>query len=110
MPVAGPGRPADAAGAGALSPIHRSGDYLSPRRLLAESLRVGVDFTVPEMTLTRCGRHDVSDSTSATQPKVWTFIDFQVPEDHADVLAAALADSLLPEDGRYAARRVRRRR
>jgi hypothetical protein len=31
--------------------------------LLTESLRIGVDIVIPQMRLTRCCRHDVSDST-----------------------------------------------
>lgn len=65
-------------------------------------MRVGVDLAVPDMRLTRCGRHDVSDSTSATQPKLWTFVDFEIPDERADDLATALADALLAADGWYA--------
>jgi hypothetical protein len=44
----------------------------------------------------------VSASASATQPKVWTFLDFEAPDDRADELAAALAAALLPDDAWYA--------
>jgi hypothetical protein len=37
-----------------------------------------------------------------TQPPVWTFLDFEVPEQRADELATTLADALLREDGWYA--------
>jgi hypothetical protein len=71
-------------------------------RLLAESLRTGVDVTLPGLRLVRIGRHDVSDSTVPSQPAVWTFLDFELPDDRADELAVLLAHALLSEDGWYA--------
>jgi hypothetical protein len=71
-------------------------------RLLAESLRTGVDVTLPGLRLVRIGRHDVSDSTAPSQPSVWTFLDFELPDDRADELAVLLAHALLPDDGWYA--------
>ena len=71
-------------------------------RILLESLRVGVDIAVPDVRVTRFGRHDVSVSTVATQPDVWTFLDFEAPDERADDLAEALAAALLPDDGWYA--------
>ena len=71
-------------------------------RLLAESLRLWSDLTVPGLELTRLGRHDESGSTAGGQPAVWTFVDFAAPDDRADELAAALAAALLPDDGWYA--------
>ena len=71
-------------------------------RLLTKSLRPGVDLAVPDLRLTRLGRHDVSGSTSATQPDVWTFVDFEIPDEHVDALTTALTTALLPDDGWYA--------
>jgi hypothetical protein len=71
-------------------------------RLLAESLRLGADLDLADVRLTRLGRHDVSPSVADSQPKIWTFVDFEVPEERADALAAALAGALLPDDGWYA--------
>ena len=71
-------------------------------RVLAESLRVGVDLAVPDLRMTRVGRRDVSGSVVPTQPSVWTFLDLEAPDDRADELARALADALLPDDGWYA--------
>jgi hypothetical protein len=88
-------------------------------RLLAESLRVGHDVRVPDLTVVRIGRHDVSESTtpfesgseaaargaggaSSRQPGVWTFIDFEAPAERADELAQALAGALLAENGWWA--------
>jgi hypothetical protein len=71
-------------------------------RLLTESLRVGADLRVPSLRVVRVGRHDVSDSTTAGQPHVWTFLDFEAPDEIADELAAALAEAMTDEPGWYA--------
>jgi hypothetical protein len=83
-------------------------------RLLAESLRVGSDLAVADLRVVRLGRHDVSSSTlpgaepddpdpdlgapgagaTEDQPKIWTIVDFEAPDERADVLAQALADAL----------------
>ena len=70
--------------------------------LLTESLRVGAEIDVAGLRVTRLVRRDVAGSVVATQPDVWTFINFEAPEDRADVLAQALASALRPEDGWYA--------
>lgn len=70
--------------------------------LLAESLRVGSDLRLAALRLTRVGRHDVSASVSASQPSVWTFIDFEADDSLADPLAEALAQCLLSEGAWYA--------
>jgi len=41
-------------------------------------------------------------SRPASQPKVWTFLDFEAPEERADELAVTLASGLLTDDGWYA--------
>ena len=87
-------------------------------RLLAESLRVGADLEVADLRVVRIGRHDVSNSTTpsdgfdpsddsprgavAGQPRIWTFLDFEAPEDRADDLAQALAAALESETGWWA--------
>jgi hypothetical protein len=87
-------------------------------RLLGESLRVGADLEVADLRLVRIGRHDVSNSTTpfedsdpaddssrgalAGQPSIWTFIDFEAPDDRADDLAQALAAALEAETGWWA--------
>ena len=48
------------------------------------------------------GEFDVSTPASATQPRVWTFLDFVAPDERADELAIVLAPALLPDDGWYA--------
>ena len=71
-------------------------------RLLTESLRPGADISVADLRVTRIERLDVSGSTSPTQPDVWTFVDFEIPDDRVDELTAALVSALLPDDGWYA--------
>jgi hypothetical protein len=87
-------------------------------RLLAESLRVGADLEVADLRVVRIGRHDVSNSTIpsagsdpaddspqgavAGQPPIWTFLDFEAPDDRADDLAQALAAALETENGWWA--------
>ena len=71
-------------------------------RLLAESLRPGVELAVPDLRLTSIARHDVSGSTSATQPDVWTFVDVEIPDERVDELSDALTAALIADDGWYA--------
>ncbi|HYI57107.1 MAG TPA: hypothetical protein VEX66_03000 [Microlunatus sp.] len=71
-------------------------------RLLAESLRIGIDLTVPDLRVVRLGRHDVAAGASDTQPPVWTFLDFEAPDERADDLARALAAALDTRTGWYA--------
>ena len=71
-------------------------------RLLTESLRIGTDLTVPGLRMTRVGRQDVSATSTAAQPDIWTCLDFEADDDLADTLAEALAAALLPEGGWYA--------
>ena len=70
--------------------------------LLAESLRIGAELRLPGLRLVGVVRRDVSASVSATQPPIWTFVEFEAPDDAAQELAAALARSLLAEGGWYA--------
>jgi hypothetical protein len=92
-------------------------------RVLAESLRVGTDLRIADLTVVRLGRHDVSTSTTpavdpapagtdgdrgatASQPSIWTFVDFEAPDERADELAQALADVLIADQGWWADFRV----
>jgi hypothetical protein len=65
--------------------------------LLAESLRVGAELTVPGLRLTRVSRADVSASALSTQPSVWTSLEFEAEDELAAPLAEALAGVLLAE-------------
>jgi hypothetical protein len=89
-------------------------------RLIIESLRTGVDVEVPDLRVLRVGRHDVSASTSpdpggggpvgqgatADQPQIWTFLDFEAPDERADQIGQELAGALDPATGWYADFRV----
>ena len=70
--------------------------------LLAESLRVDAVLEVPDVTLTRVVRRDVSQSATSRQPSLWTFLEFEAEDHVAEQLADALAESLLVEGGWYA--------
>jgi hypothetical protein len=61
-------------------------------RLLAESLRPGYDLLIADLRVVRLGRHDVTASTipgadpdgggaTASQPSIWTFVDFEAPDE-----------------------------
>jgi len=71
-------------------------------RLLAESLRIGVDLSVPDLRVVRLGRHDVAAGATDAQPPVWTFLDFEAPDERADELADALTAALDTRTGWYA--------
>jgi hypothetical protein len=70
--------------------------------LLAESLRVGAEIAVPDLRLSRLLRRDVADSVVDSQPDLWTFVEFEAPDERADELAEALASALIAENGWYA--------
>jgi hypothetical protein len=70
--------------------------------LLAESLKIGAELSVAGLRLMRVSRRDVSASVSATQPPVWTFLEFEADDVMPGPLAEALARSLLTEGGWYA--------
>lgn len=85
-------------------------------RLIAESCKPGLDIQVPSLRLVRLGRHDVTETTLpaderdaaptpgvvAGQPRIWTFVDVEGPNDIADELAQAFANTLQPELGWWA--------
>ncbi len=68
--------------------------------LLAESLRL--DAVVELVGVTRVSRRDVSQSVTADQPGVWTFLEFEAEDDAADALAHSLSRALRAEGGWYA--------
>jgi hypothetical protein len=80
-------------------------------RLLTESLRVGADLSIPGPARYSPRQNDVSSSTTPedsavdvdgdqpggatnAQPQVWTFLDFEAPDERAEELAEALAAAL----------------
>jgi hypothetical protein len=68
--------------------------------IILESLRVGTSLEDIPLTVRRVSR-DAVTGTTADQPSVWTLLEFQVADDHAEALAQALAD-VLAEPGWYA--------
>jgi hypothetical protein len=70
--------------------------------LLAESLRIGAVLEVDSLTLGRIFRRDVAATVTSAQPTVWTFIEFEGPDEVAETLASSLAESLLRDGGWYA--------
>ena len=70
--------------------------------LVAESLRLGAVFELPDLTLTRVVRRDASASATDSQPSVWTFVEFEAADEVADQLADALAGALDPDGAWYA--------
>ncbi len=71
-------------------------------RLLMESLQIGAELSVPDFIVRRLGRQQVAASATPSQPEVWGYLDFDVPDDRAAELADALAGTLLREGGWYA--------
>jgi len=70
--------------------------------LLAESLRIGAVLEVDALTVSRIFRRDVAATVTSAQPRVWTFVEFEGPDEIADTLARSLAGTLLGEGGWYA--------
>jgi hypothetical protein len=75
-------------------------------RIIAESLIVGAELDVPSLRLTRVTRTDVSDSSTPAQPDVFTLLDIEADDTHADLLAEALSAMLAEGPGWYADFRV----
>jgi hypothetical protein len=69
--------------------------------LIGESVRTGAELSGVPLTLTKVSRAAVGDTT-AGQPELWTFIEFEADESQGGVLARALADVLDKNGGWYA--------
>jgi hypothetical protein len=80
----------------------RDTDVMVKGTLLAESLRVGAVLEVEALTVSRIVRRDVAATVTSAQPGVWTFVEFEGPDEIADTLARSLAETLLREGGWYA--------
>jgi len=74
-------------------------------RIVAESLRAGCDLQVRDLRLARVDRQDVTEGAASYQPKVWTLLEVEGPDDVAGELASALTGALA-EGGWYAGFRV----
>jgi hypothetical protein len=67
-------------------------DEMAGGNLIAESIRVGASVEAP-LSVERMYRVGAWDETVG-QPRVWTFIAFEVPDDEAASLADALSEAL----------------
>src|SRR5450756_2337129 len=80
----------------------RGTDVMVKGTLLAESLRIGAVLQVDALTVSRIFRRDVAATATSAQPGVWTFVEFEGPDEIADTLARSLAETLLREGSWYA--------
>jgi hypothetical protein len=70
--------------------------------VIGESLRPGAVFQPHGLRLRKVSRLDVSESATATQPQLWTLIEWETDGDDITGLADAFAEALEPENGWYA--------
>jgi hypothetical protein len=68
--------------------------------LIAESIRIGGSVEAAPLTVEKVYRVEAGDE-SIGQPRVWTFIPFEVPDNDAGSLADALSAALEPVGGWY---------
>ena len=68
--------------------------------LIGESMLVAAEVTPVGMTVTKVSRIEAGDA-SCGQPRLWTFIQFELPDDNAPVWAQQLVDALDPKHGWY---------
>ena len=80
----------------------RDTDVMVKGTLITESLRIGAVLEVDALTVSRIFRRDVAATVTSAQPRVWTFVEFEGPDEIADTLARSLAGTLLREGGWYA--------
>ena len=69
----------------------RDTDVMVKGTLLAESLRIGAVLEVDALTVSRIFRREVAATVTSAQPGVWTFVEFEGPDEIADTLARSLA-------------------
>jgi hypothetical protein len=97
-----------------ITPMLRDVSSPSPARPAPTSdlRRVSALFGSAATTFTESTVPETDRDSSATpgivagQPKVWTFIDFEAPDEIADELAHAMADGLKPDFGWWADFRI----
>jgi hypothetical protein len=68
--------------------------------LIAESVRVGASLEAVPLRVEKVYRVEAGDE-SVGQPRVWTFIAFDVPDESAPSLADALSEALESAGGWY---------
>jgi hypothetical protein len=68
--------------------------------LIGESLRVGASLEGVRLVAEKVYRLAVGDEDSG-QPRIWTFIEFEVSDGDVQSLATALSDGLDPTSGWY---------
>ena len=68
--------------------------------LIAESLRVGAELDTVPLRVAKLSRIAVG-SAAAEQPKEWTLLEFEAPDEDAAPLAASLSDCLADTGGWY---------
>ena len=68
--------------------------------LIGEGLLVGAAVTPVGMTVTKVSRIEAGDERGG-QPRLWTFIEFDLPDDNAPEWAQQLVDALDSEHGWY---------
>jgi hypothetical protein len=68
--------------------------------LIAESMRVGALLENLPLRIVRISRRDAGDVTVG-QPPTWTIIEFEISDEHADALVAALSAALQATGGWY---------
>lgn len=68
--------------------------------LIGESMRVDSTLVPPNLAMRKVVRADCGHVESG-QPRTWTFIEFELPDDDAPALADALTEVLLVEHGWY---------
>ena len=68
--------------------------------LIGESVLVGAALSPTDMTVTKISRIEAGYEP-AGQPRVWTFIEFELPDDNTSEWADALQDALDPRHGWY---------
>ena len=61
--------------------------------IICESLKPGTVLDGYEMKIVKWSRYEVADNTDA-QPRTWTLIEFEAPEDDSDALAKRLSRDL----------------
>ena len=68
--------------------------------LIAESVRIGTPVEGVPLRVDKVSRADVGDE-SVGQPRIWTFIAFEAPDEDAESLAEVLSEALEPVGGWY---------